>query len=55
MVRVLNEVDKSPVAEVAKKYGIGVQTLYVWCKRYSKLETAEVKELRRLQQQIALL
>ena len=46
MVKILREADKSPVAEVAKKYGISEQTLYVWRKRYGQLESADVKQLR---------
>jgi putative transposase len=55
MVKILREAGKSPVAEVAKKYGISEQTLYVWRERYGKLETADVKQLRTLQQEKARL
>lgn len=39
MVKILREADKTPVAQVAKQYGISEQTVYVWRKRYGKLET----------------
>lgn len=55
MVKILHEADKSPVAEVAKKHGVSEQTLYVWRKRYGQLETADVKQLRTLQQENARL
>ena len=55
MVKILREADKTPVAQVAKQYGISEQTLYVWRKRYGKLEAADVKELRTLQQENARL
>jgi transposase-like protein len=55
MVKILREADKTPVAQVAKQHGISEQTLYVWRKRYGKLEAADVKELRTLQQENARL
>jgi transposase-like protein len=55
MVKILREADKAPVAQVAKQHGISEQTLYVWRKRYGKLEAADVKELRGLQQENARL
>lgn len=55
MVKILREADKTPVAQVAKQYGISEQTLYVWRKRYGKLEAADVKELRALQHENARL
>ena len=51
MVRILREADKSPVAYVPKKCGICESTLYLWRKRYGKLETADVKQLWTLQQE----
>lgn len=55
MVKILREADKTPVAQVAKQHGISEQTLYVWRKRYGKLEAVDVKELRSLQQENARL
>ncbi len=55
MVKILREADKTPVAEVAKKHGISEQTIYVWRKRFGKLEAADVKQLRNLQQENARL
>ena len=55
MVKILREADKAPVAQVAKQHGISEQTLYVWRKRYGKLEAADVKELRALQHENARL
>ena len=51
MVKILREADKTPVAQVAKQHGISEQTVDVWRKRYGKLETADVRELRALQQE----
>lgn len=55
MVKILREADKSPVADVAKKHGISEQTIYVWRKRFGKLEAVDVKQLRALQQENARL
>ncbi len=55
MVKILREADKSPVADVARKHGVSVQTLYLWRKRYGQLEAADVKQLRGLQQENARL
>ncbi len=55
MVKILREADKLPVAQVAKQHGISEQTLYVWRRRYGKLEAVDVKELRSLQQENARL
>ena len=54
-VKILREADKAPIAEVAKKHGVSEQTLYLWRKRYGQLDTADVKQLRTLQQENARL
>lgn len=51
MVRILREADKDAVPEVAKRHGVSEQTLYTWRKRYGKLETADVRHLRQLEQE----
>ncbi len=55
MVKILREADKSPVVRVAKKHGISEQTLYLWRKRFGKLEAVDVKRLRQLEQENAKL
>jgi putative transposase len=55
MVKILREADKSPVAQVAKKHGISEQTIYLWRKRFGKLEAVDVKRLRQLEQENAKL
>ena len=52
MVGILREADRSPVAEVAKKHGVSEKTVYLWRKRYGQLETADVRQLRTLQQAV---
>ena len=55
MVTILREADKNPVAEVAKKHKISEQTIYVWRRRFGKLEPADVKRLRELESENAKL
>ena len=49
MVKILREADTSPVAEVAKKHGVSEQTIYLWRKRFGKLEAIDVKRLRQIE------
>jgi transposase len=51
MVKILREADRVPVQEVAKRYGISDQTIYGWRKRFGKLEPADVRRLRQLEQE----
>jgi transposase-like protein len=55
MVKILREADAAPAAEVAKKNGISVQTLYGWRKRYGDLDPQDVKRLRHLEAENAKL
>ena len=55
MVKILREADAGPVAEVAKKYRISDQTIYIWRKRFGTLQADEVKRLRGLEQENARL
>jgi transposase-like protein len=49
MVKILREADRSPVAEVAKKHGVSEQTLYVWRRRFGKMDVADTKRLKALE------
>ena len=49
MVKILREADVAPVVDVAKKHGISDQTIYLWRKRFGKLEPVDVKRLRHLE------
>jgi putative transposase len=51
MVKILREADVTTVAAVAKKHGISDQTIYLWRKRFGKLEPVDVKRLRHLEQE----
>lgn len=55
MVRILREADIGSVAEVSKRHGISDQTIYLWRKRFGKLEPADVKRLRQLETENAKL
>ena len=55
MVTILREADRSSVAEVAKKHKISEQTIYVWRRKFGKLEPADVKRLRELEAENAKL
>src|SRR5437868_116015 len=55
MVAILREADRSPIAEVAKKHKISEQTIYVWRRRFGKLEPADVKRLREVETENAKL
>ncbi len=55
IVKILREAEKSPVAQVAKKHAISEQTIYLWRKRFGKLEAVDVKRLRQLEQENATL
>lgn len=55
MVKILREADATPVTVVAKKHGISDQTIYLWRKRFGKLEAVDVRRLRHLEQENARL
>jgi putative transposase len=55
IVRILREADKSPVPEVAKKYGVSEQSIYGWRKRFGSMGQDDVKHLKQLEQENARL
>jgi putative transposase len=42
MVKILREVDQTPVAEVAKRHGVSDATIYMWRKQFGQLEPTDV-------------
>jgi putative transposase len=49
-VKVLQEIDNgASMAGVARSYGIGVQTIYAWRRRYAGMGSSELAELKALQ------
>jgi len=49
MVKILREVDKTPIAEVSKKHGVSEQTIYAWKKRFGGMNTDDAKRLKQLE------
>ncbi len=45
MVAILREVDRSTVAEAAKKNKVSDATIYAWRKHFGQMEAADVKRL----------
>ena len=48
IVRILQEADKSPVVEVAKRHGVSEPSIYAWRKKFGDLGTGDVKRLKQL-------
>ncbi len=55
MVSIIREADREPVADVAKRHGIGEQTIYTWRKRFGELRSEDVRRLRQLETENARL
>jgi len=51
IVRILQEADKDPVAEVAKRHGMSEPSIYAWRKKFGDLGTDDVKRLKQLEQE----
>jgi putative transposase len=51
MAKILREADRDSVSEVAKRHSVSEVTIYAWRKRFGKLEPADVKRLRHLEQE----
>jgi putative transposase len=47
----LQEADKDPVAEVAKRHGVSEPSIYAWRKKFGDLGTDDVKRLKQLEQE----
>ena len=54
-VKMVREAEQGSVAEVAKKHGVSVETLYRWSRAYGGMELPEVKRLKQLEQENARL
>ena len=51
IVRILQEADRAPVAEVAKRHGVSEPSIYAWRKNFGDMGTDDVKRLRQLEQE----
>lgn len=55
MVKILRETDQHPMAQVAKKHQVSMQTLYQWRKRFGGMNADDAKRLRNLETENAKL
>ena len=51
IVRILQEADRAPVAEVAKRHGVSEPSIYAWRKKFGDMSTDDVKRLKQLEQE----
>jgi putative transposase len=49
IVWILQEADKDPVAEVAKRHGLSEPSIYAWRDKFGDLGTDDVKRLKQLE------
>lgn len=49
IVKILREADKDSVGEVAKRHGVSEQSIYAWRKRFSGMDTEDIKKLKALE------
>jgi putative transposase len=47
----LQEADKSPVVEVAKRHGVSEPSIYAWRKKFGDMGNDDVKRLKQLEQE----
>ena len=55
IVAILREVDRTSVAEAAKKHKVSDQTIYVWRKHFAGMAPADVERLKALESENAKL
>jgi putative transposase len=51
IVLILQEADRSPVAEVAKRHGVSEPSICAWRKKFADMGTDDVRRLRALEQE----
>jgi putative transposase len=51
IVRILQEADRSPIVEVAKRHGVSELSIYSWRKKFGDLGADDVKRLKQLEQE----
>ena len=51
IARILQEVDQSPVSELARRHGVGAPSIYPWRKKSGDLGTDDVKLLKQFEQE----
>ncbi len=51
IVRILQETDRSPVAEVAKRHGVSESSISAWRKKFGDIGTDDVRRLQALEKE----
>jgi putative transposase len=51
IVRILQEADRDPVAQVAKRHGVGEPSIYAWRKKFGDMGADDVRRLKQLEQE----
>ena len=51
IVRILREAESGSVAKAARDHGVTENTIYRWRRKYSGMETSDVRELKRLREE----
>lgn len=49
IVRILQEADRVPVADVSKRHGVSEPSIYAWRKKFGDMGTDDVKRLKQLE------
>jgi len=49
IVRILREIDRDTIAEVAKRNGVSEASIYAWQRRYGEMDACDVKRLKSLE------
>ena len=49
--RIMQETDRAPVAEVAKRDGVSEPSICAWRKKFGDMNTDDVKRLKQLEQE----
>lgn len=49
IVAILREVDRDPMATVAKRHGVSEQTIHTWRKRFGTFQADDVRRLKQLE------
>ena len=51
IIRVLQEADRDPVAQVAKRHGVSEPSIYAWRKKFGDMGADDVRRLKQLEQE----
>lgn len=49
MVRILREAETTSVPDAAKKHAVSEHTIYVWRKKFGKMDVADTRRLKQLE------